>query len=154
MAASSAWFAGRPSDRDLEGRGAGAVMTMCLDHDVALVGVARRAAGRWLSERGCRAVDDALLVLSELVTNAMVHAGAGCTIEMQHHDDRLRLEVRDQSSQAPRMRVVRASDLGGRGLHFVDGITEAWGWEPTVDGKRVWAVVRAAVHRPGDTSPH
>jgi anti-sigma regulatory factor (Ser/Thr protein kinase) len=154
MAASFAWFSGPPSDGELDSRDAGAVMTMRLDHDVELVGVARRALGRWLYERGCRAVDDAVLVLSELVTNAMVHAGAGCTIEMQHNDDRLRLEVRDRSPRAPLMRVVRPSDLGGRGLHFVDGITEAWGWEPTVDGKRVWAIVRAAVQRASDDAPH
>ena len=82
------------------------VLALVLDHDHASVGVARRAVGTWLSERGCRTGDDAVLVLSELVTNAMVHAGAGCTIEVRHGDDLLRLEVRDRSPQAPVMRLV------------------------------------------------
>ena len=123
-------------------------MALLLDHDAAMVGVARRAVGTWLHERGCRTGDDAVLVLSELVTNAMVHAGAGCTIEVRHNDDLLRLEVGDRSPQAPVLRLVGPSDVGGRGLHVVDAIAEAWGWEPTVDGKRVWAVVHAAVHHP------
>ena len=121
---------------------------LLLDHDYAMVGMARRAVGTWLHERGCRTADDAVLVLSELVTNAMVHAGAGCTIEVRHSDDLLRLEVRDRSPQAPVLRLVGPSDVGGRGLQVVDAVAEAWGWEPTADGKRVWAIVHAAVHHP------
>ncbi len=123
-------------------------MGLSLDHDHAMVGVARRAVATWLDERGCRTGDDAVLVLSELVTNAMVHAGAGCTIEVRHHDGLLRLEVRDRSPQAPVLRLVGPADVGGRGLHVVDAIAEAWGWEPTADGKRVWAIVHAAIHHP------
>ena len=121
---------------------------MLLDHDYAMVEVARHAVGTWLHERGCRTGDDAVLVLSELVTNAMVHAADGCTIEVRHRDDMLRLEVRDRSPQAPVMRLVGPSDIGGRGLRVVDAVAEAWGWEPTADGKRVWAIVHAAVHHP------
>jgi anti-sigma regulatory factor (Ser/Thr protein kinase) len=127
---------------------AGGVMALLLDHDYAMVGAARRAVGTWLRERGCRTGDDAVLVLSELVMNAMVHAAAGCTIELRHSADLLRLEVRDRSPQVPVMRSVGPSDVGGRGLHVVDAVAEAWGWEPTADGKRVWAIVHAAVHHP------
>ena len=126
--------------------GPAGVMALSLEHDHAMVGVARRAIATWLLERGCRTGDDAVLVLSELVTNAIVHAAAGCTVEVRHRDDLLRLEVRDRSPQAPVMRLVGPSDVGGRGLHVVDAVAEAWGWEPTADGKRVWAIVHAAVH--------
>jgi anti-sigma regulatory factor (Ser/Thr protein kinase) len=136
-------------EREVVDRAAGGLMRLRLDHDFAMVRVARRAVGRWLQERGCRTADDAMLVLSELVTNAMVHAGAGCTIEMQHSDDRLRLEVQDRSPKAPVIGVGSPGDFGGRGLRVVDAVTEAWGWEPTVDGKRVWAIIHAAVDRPG-----
>ena len=122
------------------------VLALVLDHDHASVGAARRAVGTWLSERGCHTGDDAVLVLSELVTNAMIHTDTGCTIEARHGDDLLRLEVRDQSPQAPVKRLVGASDIGGRGLHVVDAVAEAWGWEPAADGKRVWAIVHAPVH--------
>jgi anti-sigma regulatory factor (Ser/Thr protein kinase) len=123
-------------------------MALSLDHDYAMVGVARRAVGAWLHERGYRRDEDAVLVLSELVTNAMVHAADGCTIEVRHRDDLLRLEVRDRSPQGPLMRPARPSDIGGRGMHVVDAVAEAWGWEPTADGKRVWAIVRGDVHDP------
>ena len=122
-------------------------MTLCLGHDFAMVGAARHALRYWLHKRGCTTTDDAVLVLSELVTNAMVHAGAGCTIEMQYDDARLRLEVRDPSPSPPVIAVVRPHETGGRGLHIVDAVTGAWGWEPTVDGKRVWASLDAPVKR-------
>ena len=88
-------------------------------------------------------------MFSELVTNAMVHAGAGCTIEMEHDDDRVRLEVRDPSPTPPVIAVLSPHNVGGRGLHVVETIVDAWGWEPTVDGKRVWANIDAPVHRAG-----
>ena len=128
-------------------------MTLCLSHDLAMVGAARHALRRWLHERGCTTTDDAVLVLSELVTNTMVHAGAGCTIEMRHDDDRLRLDVRDPSPTPPVIAVVRPHDTGGRGLRVVEAVTGAWGWEPTVDGKRVWANLDAPVKRT-DTDEH
>jgi anti-sigma regulatory factor (Ser/Thr protein kinase) len=122
-------------------------MTLCLGHDFAMVSAARRVLRRWLHERGCTTTDDAVLVLSELVTNAMVHAGTGCTIEMQHDDDRLLLDVRDPSPTPPVIAVVRPHDTRGRGLRIVDAVAGAWGWEPTVDGKRVWANLDAPVKR-------
>ena len=123
------------------------VLALVLDHDRTSIGAVRRAVGTWLSERGCHTRDDAVLVLSELVTNAMIHTDTGCTIEARHYEDLLRLEVRDQSPQAPVKRPVGPSDVGGRGLHVVDALAQTWGWEPATDGKRVWAIVHAAVHR-------
>jgi anti-sigma regulatory factor (Ser/Thr protein kinase) len=149
VAVSSAPFERSSFEREVVDRAAGGLMRLRLARDFAMVGAARRALRRWLHERGCRTADDAMLVLSELVTNSMIHAGAGCTVEMQHGDDRLRLEVRDRSPNAPVIGVRGPLDVGGRGLRVVDAVTEAWGWEPTVDGKRVWAIVAAAVDRPG-----
>jgi anti-sigma regulatory factor (Ser/Thr protein kinase) len=114
-------------------------MILHLDHDLAMVGVARQQLRRWLNERGCTDADDATLVLSELVTNAMVHARAGCTIEMQYDEDLLRLDVRDPSPAPPVIGAVRPDNVGGRGLQLVATIAEEWGWEPTDSGKRVWA---------------
>ena len=94
-----------------------------------------------------------MLVLSELVTNAMVHARAGCTIEVQHHDDLLRLDVRDPSPAPPTMSSARPVDIGGRGLRLVAAVAQAWGWEPTDGGKRVWAHLVAPAHRAA-TSKH
>ena len=114
-----------------------------------MVGVARRELRHWLHELGCTTAEDATLVLSELVTNVIVHAHAGCTIEMRHENHCLRLEVRDPSAMPPVIGVVHPHDIGGRGLHIVEAIANAWGWEPTIDGKTVWAKLGAPVHPVG-----
>ena len=110
------------------------------------MGCSRRELRHWLHESGCTTAQDATLVLLELVTNAIVHAHAGCTIEMKHDDHCLRLEVRDPSPTPPVMGVVRPHDIGGRGLHIVAAIANVWGWEPTSDGKTVWANLDAPMH--------
>jgi anti-sigma regulatory factor (Ser/Thr protein kinase) len=140
----------RSSPHDQPGTGAGGeIRTLRLDHDLEMVGVARRELRHWLHELGCTTAEDATLVLSELVTNAIVHAHAGCTIEMKHDDHCLRLEVRDPSPTPPIIGVEQPHDIGGRGLHIVEAIANAWGWEPTSDGKTVWANLDAPVHPVG-----
>jgi anti-sigma regulatory factor (Ser/Thr protein kinase) len=139
----------QPSAR--RGRGANApdgdTMIIHLDRDVGMIRVARQALRHWLDERSCSNAEDAMLVLSELVTNAIVHARAGCTIEVQHHDDLLRLDVRDPSAAPPTIGSARPDDVGGRGLRLVAAVAQAWGWEPTDGGKRVWAHLVAPAHR-------
>jgi anti-sigma regulatory factor (Ser/Thr protein kinase) len=127
----------------------GEIRTLRLDHDLEMVGVARRELRHWLHELGYAPAEDAALVLSELVTNAIVHAHAGCTIEMKHDDHCLRLEVRDPSPTPPVIGAAHPHDIGGRGLHIVEAIANAWGWEPTIDGKTVWANLDAPVHPVG-----
>ena len=124
----------------------GETMIIHLDRDPAMIRVARQALRRWLDERRCTNAEDAVLVLSELVTNAMLHARAGCTIEVQHHGDLLRLDVRDPSPAPPIVGSATPDDIGGRGLHLVAAIAKAWGWEPTDGGKRVWAHLVAPAH--------
>lgn len=96
-------------------------------------------------------VDDAELVLSELLANAVLHARTtGATVETRFAalgPAAVRLEVRDADSvRAPRLRPVVPHDQRGRGLQLVDDLTEGrWGYErSTTDagaatGKVVWA---------------
>jgi anti-sigma regulatory factor (Ser/Thr protein kinase) len=125
----------------------GETLIIRLDRDPAMIRAARQALRRWLGERRCTNTEDAMLVLSELVTNAMVHARAGCTIEVQHRDDLLRLDVRDPSPAPPIISSGRPDGIGGRGLRLVAAIAQAWGWEPTDGGKRVWAHLVAPADR-------
>jgi anti-sigma regulatory factor (Ser/Thr protein kinase) len=122
-------------------------MIMHLDREPAMIRGARHALRRWLDERSCTNAEDAMLVLSELVTNAMVHARGGCTIEVQHQDGILRLGVRDPSPAPPTIGLARPDAIGGRGLRLVAAIAQAWGWEATDGGKRVWADLVAPAHR-------
>jgi anti-sigma regulatory factor (Ser/Thr protein kinase) len=122
-------------------------MIIWLDRDPVMIRMARQALRRWLDERRCTNAEDAMLVLSELVTNAIVHARAGCTVEVQHHDDLLRLAVRDPSPAPPTIGSANPESIGGRGLRLVAAIAQAWGWEPTDGGKRVWAHLVAPADR-------
>ncbi|MFJ9840264.1 ATP-binding protein [Kitasatospora sp. NPDC101155] len=88
------------------------------------------------------------LVLSELVTNAVVHArvprGRRIAIRFELVCDHLRLEVHDASSERPVIRrSTGAEDLSGRGLRLVEALSVEWGWIPRPEGigKIIWALV-------------
>ena len=102
--------------------------------------VARHALRCWLEGWGCpRAMaDDAVLVTSELVTNAVVHAASSTRLRATFHAGRLRLEVYDDSVEPPRPRDS-SETAGGYGLQFVASLADDWGWSPTPTGKLVWA---------------
>ena len=83
------------------------------------------------------------LVASELITNAVVHAGGFATVGLRLDDERLILVVQDRSPEPPWRQVTADDDEGGRGLVLVDFLTARNGWEPTSHGKKVWAEFRA-----------
>jgi anti-sigma regulatory factor (Ser/Thr protein kinase) len=103
--------------------------------------IARRGLELWLREVGCTNRDDALLVVSELVTNAVVHGRGDPVVVMEYTDDRIRLEVHDEDSSPPVRREPGPGDPGGFGLNIVDQLSEEWGWATTATGKMVWCHV-------------
>lgn len=89
-----------------------------------------------------REVASACLVVSELVTNAVLHAIPDIDLSLSRHGGRLRLAVRDRSGTAPRPRGSDLARPSGRGLVLVEGCSRSWGVLPTADGgKVVWAVL-------------
>ena len=80
----------------------------------------------------------ALLLTSELVTNAVVHAGGPLNILVRCDDHLLRVEVRDRSTTAPRKLEVDDGTVSGRGMHVVDALATDWGHRSAADGKIVW----------------
>jgi len=86
--------------------------------------------------------NDSRLVVSELVTNAVSHAGSGIELELMLRDPFLLVRVRDDSPAEPRLRHGPTSTLGGRGLHLVDLYTSGWGFLHGRGGKVVWATLR------------
>jgi hypothetical protein len=97
-------------------------------------------------------IPSASLVVSELVTNSTIHARTDIALSVTWSLDALRLTVRDNSPELPRQGYSQ-SDLHGRGLSLVAGLSRAYGVLLTADGgKVVWAVLNAA--RPHqETSP-
>jgi hypothetical protein len=83
-----------------------------------------------------------VLVGSELVTNAVLHARTQLTLTLELQADRVRVSVRDHSSAAVALRHYRPDALTGRGLGVVATVSRAWGVEPATGGKVIWAELR------------
>lgn len=89
--------------------------------------------------------DDAALVVTELVSNAIVHGGTGCQVHLQRSGAGVRIEVTDGGTGSPDIRAADGDDEHGRGLLLVSRLTGAWGVDATpAGGKRVWGVLVAA----------
>lgn len=83
---------------------------------------------------------DSVIVVSELVTNAITHAPSPGELRLSLLPDVLRIAVTDSGSGAPEPRHASSTREGGRGLYLVDALTSAWGMEPLPHGgKMVWA---------------
>ncbi|MEU2826730.1 ATP-binding protein [Streptomyces bacillaris] len=72
------------------------------------------------------ATDTVILVVSELVTNALHHGGGTCTLDLTAHRDSIEVAVRDPSPQAPRMRTPDLNGgTGGFGWPMVNRLARA-----------------------------
>jgi hypothetical protein len=80
-----------------------------------------------------------VLVGSELVTNAVLHARTQLTLTLELQADRVRVSVRDHSSAPVALRHYRPDALTGRGLGVIATVSRAWGVEPARGGKVIWA---------------
>ncbi|CAM5336789.1 hypothetical protein GCM10010345_16060 [Streptomyces canarius] len=86
--------------------------------------------------------DSAALVISELVTNAIVHTASGRVVcELHEHDDMVRIAVRDEGCAPgePHPSPQRPDEEHGRGLLLVDALCRAWGAQEHGSGLLVWA---------------
>jgi hypothetical protein len=135
--------------------------------DPTEVGRARRWARSRLAGLGIAAdeplAETLILLVSELVTNAVVHTGhaavlrlslPGATAAAPADADvppadadvppavsaagTVRVEVADGSSRAPVPRCAGSDATGGRGLALVDCLADRWGWSPEGAGKSIW----------------
>lgn len=88
---------------------------------------------------GLVAPDEAKLVVSELATNAVIHAGSPFSVTVARHGPAIRISVRDWNDAAPIVRNGGPLARSGRGLRLVEAIADDWGVERDPDGKTVWA---------------
>jgi anti-sigma regulatory factor (Ser/Thr protein kinase) len=111
-------------------------------------GAARRFAHAALTEwRLAALADDVDLVISELITNALLHARADrrvaadstIRLDLQYDGDGLHCRVTDGSGLPPTPEDAADTAESGRGLLLVQALSAAWGWAPAVHGKVVWA---------------
>ncbi|MFI6455045.1 ATP-binding protein [Streptosporangium amethystogenes] len=118
-----------------------------LPAQVAAVPQARRYVRDLLDGVNHPHADDALLLLTELVTNSVRHSDSGrtsdgrVTIAVARHNGTLHIDVIDAGStrQHPQVYPGTAPDSGGgRGLWLVQQLSSAWGWYETPAGRVVW----------------
>lgn len=104
---------------------------------------ARRFAARTLRSWGVvEELDTALLIVSELVTNAIAHTQGEVGMDLTLSTDRLRIAVNDASPRSPvKPMSVSWESTGGRGLLIVEATATAWGSVPLSGGKQVWAEI-------------
>ena len=91
-------------------------------------------------------IDDVALVVTELATNAVVHARSAFTVTIGSSGGAVRVEVSDGSRTPPSMRTPPLRARGGRGLFLIDRVASTWGVVHTGDGKIVWAQLAPAPH--------
>lgn len=92
-----------------------------------------------------RMAEDTVLLVSELVGNAVRHTGARVFgLRMHRRRGWIRVEIRDPSRGLPCLMPVQDMDISGRGLFLVDKLADRWGVDLLPRGKTTWFEMRAA----------
>jgi anti-sigma regulatory factor (Ser/Thr protein kinase) len=135
-----------------EVRRAGTVLLPCTPASVA---VARQRLAAELTAAGIfdGVVGDAVLVASELLSNAIRHArplpGSNLLLAWEFNNGAVEIAVTDGGAATrPMTAQATVSSLGGRGLDIVDYLARSWGVRADDAGLTVWAVMAAPADRP------
>ncbi|MET0458721.1 MAG: ANTAR domain-containing protein [Ilumatobacteraceae bacterium] len=128
-------------------RQAAPVLQVTLPSSARASGIARQAFDAWAAPLGVasRVNDDARLIVSELVTNAVTHARSAPTLTATKMAGVVRIEVRDDDPTlvAPGLAAASLVDgSGGHGLWVVQRLSESWGCDALDAGKVIWSEIR------------
>ena len=112
------------------------------EHPAAVSGL-RSSAEQYLSGCGADATAaDVGLIMTELITNVIVHGGLPGQASIEVLDEVVRCEVSDAGTGMPQMKPIDPMRIGGNGLRLVAAFSASWGvkcWSP--EGKTVWCEV-------------
>jgi len=95
---------------------------------------------------------DTALLVTELVTNAVTHAGGPIGVSAGWVDDALRVEVHDFEPSTPVLRHPSILEESGRGLCLVADLADRWGVRPESHGKTIWFELNADGRRQDDSA--
>jgi anti-sigma regulatory factor (Ser/Thr protein kinase) len=113
------------------------IPTLVVAPQIPNIGVARRFVVSAVDEHLRR--PELEVLTSEVVANAVTHAGTDVTVQVQSSHGRARVEVHDGSAELPEMQIPGAALRTGRGLAIVDALADDWGyWPVDGNGKVVW----------------
>nr|WP_190194456.1 PAS domain S-box protein [Streptomyces minutiscleroticus] len=108
------------------------------------VGDGRSFLSKTLTAWNCaHLADDARLLVSEVLTNAVQHAQGPLGLHLRRTATELTVEISDHSPHLPQPRLAAPDDESGRGLLLVDALADSWGVRPTDDGKTTWFTLRS-----------
>ena len=113
--------------------------------------VSSAAEARWITRTVLSAwdltdlEDLACLLVTELVTNVVLHAGSASELSFSFEEGRLHVGVLDDDARPPVLRRTSPWSTTGRGLALVDALAARWGWAPGDGrgGKEVWFELEA-----------
>ena len=115
---------------------------VAVDHELPPIatsaGTARRLVREALAPTHQELVEPAELAVSEIVTNALVHAGTAMRLRVLVRGPAMRVELSDGSPRLPRRRGFSPMTATGRGLHLVTELVDRWGASSDGTGKVVW----------------
>jgi CheY-like chemotaxis protein/anti-sigma regulatory factor (Ser/Thr protein kinase) len=118
---------------------ASAVMSASFPSDISAAADARSFVTDALRAHDSELLASVELLVSELVTNAVVHASSAPRVDVQLTEDTARVEVFDDDPALPEAQLAPPGSRGGRGLFLVDRLASRWGATPHPDGgKVVW----------------
>jgi DNA-binding response OmpR family regulator/anti-sigma regulatory factor (Ser/Thr protein kinase) len=135
-----------PAHRSVVDVGGGMSAPLVMDRRVDLVleaslsapSAARAAIREALAGEPDDRIDVAVLLVSELLANAVVHAGTGIRLHLDVGPDALRVEVQDSGTQMPDPVVAGVTAEEGRGWLMVMQLSDRCGWSRLPEGKSVW----------------
>jgi len=114
-----------------------ALLRLAFDSDAQSPRRVRRAFAERFADHEC--LDVLLLCLSEVVTNAVLHARTGGSVVVCERPEGLRVEASDGSAARPVHRHFTELSPTGRGLHLLDRLSDRWGIDDvSTGGKVVW----------------
>ncbi|WP_256076493.1 ATP-binding protein [Streptomyces sp. BpilaLS-43] len=107
----------------------------------------RHAAASFLRYRNVPELlaQDVVVVVSDLVTNAIEHGRGSVSLRVRHIGENLLVETIDSNPSPARLRAPTADEECGRGLFLVACL--AWNWGVSEDGRTTWAAFRAPLGR-------
>jgi two-component sensor histidine kinase len=120
--------------------------------DPTSVAASRRFVGESLADLPASVQEAAVLMVSELATNAIVHAITGFGVNIARTDSEVRVEVDDLGGGMPESRVPLTSDPHGRGVQIIQTLSDEWGVIECDGemGKTVWFSVTLDPQRVGE----
>ncbi len=117
----------------------------------AAVPAARRLVRTHLQDHGLAAlVDNAELIVSELVGNVVLHVGGDVELTIEVGTDEVLLSVSDASPLSPHLRVFSRTSSTGRGMRLVHSLSAEHGVRPHGSGKTIWVRLTPTSSRRGD----